>query len=90
MIPVTAGMVVIAYNIPGVTGEIKLPRDVYVDIFAGDDPAMGRSPHPSCERRNRIPPYVRSKLLLGKMAVERRQLSPIISTRSAQHGAGKG
>jgi phosphate transport system substrate-binding protein len=35
MIPVTAGMVVIAYNIPGVTSQIKLPRDVYVDIFTG-------------------------------------------------------
>ena len=45
MIPVTAGMVVIAYNIPGVISEIKLPRDVYVDIFAGiirqwDDPRI--------------------------------------------------
>jgi phosphate transport system substrate-binding protein len=45
MIPVTAGMVVMAYNVPGVTGEIKLPRDVYLDIFAGvirqwDDPRI--------------------------------------------------
>jgi phosphate transport system substrate-binding protein len=45
MIPITAGMVVIAYNVPGVTGQIKLPRDVYVDIFAGvirqwDDPRI--------------------------------------------------
>ena len=35
MIPITAGMLVIVYNVPGVIGEIKLPRDVYVDIFAG-------------------------------------------------------
>lgn len=28
-------MIVLAYNLPGVTGEIKLPRDVYSDIFAG-------------------------------------------------------
>ena len=33
------------YNIPGVTSEIKLPRDVYVDMFAGkirrwDDPRI--------------------------------------------------
>ena len=35
MIPITAGMIAIAYNIPGVNAEIKLPRDVYVDIFAG-------------------------------------------------------
>ena len=41
MIPVTAGMVVIAYNVPGVTGEIKLPRDVYRRYFRGRDPAMG-------------------------------------------------
>jgi phosphate transport system substrate-binding protein len=35
MVPITAGMIALAYNIPGVTSEIKLPRDVYVDIFAG-------------------------------------------------------
>jgi phosphate transport system substrate-binding protein len=45
MIPVTAGMIVIAYNLSGVTGDIKLPRDVYLDIFAGsirqwDDPRI--------------------------------------------------
>ena len=34
-IPVTAGMIVLAYNLPGVTSEIKLPRDVCADIFAG-------------------------------------------------------
>ena len=45
MVPITAGMIALAYNIPGVTSEIKLPRDVYVDIFAGaigqwDDPRI--------------------------------------------------
>jgi len=35
MIPVTAGMVVLAYNIPGFNGQLKLRRDVYTDIFAG-------------------------------------------------------
>jgi phosphate transport system substrate-binding protein len=44
-VPITAGMIVLAYNIPGVTSEIKLPRDVYPDIFAGrikrwDDPRI--------------------------------------------------
>lgn len=33
LIPVTAGMVVLAYNLPGLGGELKLSRDVYVDIF---------------------------------------------------------
>ena len=45
MLPVTAGMIVLAYSIPGVNSEIKLPRDVYVDIFARkirkwDDPRI--------------------------------------------------
>jgi phosphate transport system substrate-binding protein len=34
-VPSTAGMVVLAYNLPGVTGELKLPQDVYSDIFLG-------------------------------------------------------
>jgi phosphate transport system substrate-binding protein len=44
-IPATAGMVVLAYNLPGVSGALKLPRDVYTGIFAGtvkrwDDPRI--------------------------------------------------
>jgi phosphate transport system substrate-binding protein len=45
MLPITAGMIVLAYNIPGVKSEIRLPREVYADIFAGairqwDDPRI--------------------------------------------------
>jgi phosphate transport system substrate-binding protein len=45
MLPITAGMIALAYNIPGVNSEIRLPRDVYVDIFSGairqwDDPRI--------------------------------------------------
>jgi phosphate transport system substrate-binding protein len=36
LIPATAGMVVLAYNIPGVTGDLKLSREVYTDIFRGE------------------------------------------------------
>jgi len=44
-VPSTAGMVVLAYNLPGLEGELKLPQDVYVDIFLGkirtwDDPRI--------------------------------------------------
>ncbi len=44
-IPVTSGMIAIAYNLPGVDGPLNLPRDVYVDIFRGtldrwDDPRI--------------------------------------------------
>jgi ABC-type phosphate transport system substrate-binding protein len=72
MVPVTAGMIVLAYNIPGVNNEIKLPRDVYIDIFAGvikrwDDPRIkaatarrarrcASSPNGSCRNRRRIMP----------------------------------
>lgn len=43
--PITAGMIVLAYNLPGVEGELRLPKSVYVDIFLGkiktwDDPRI--------------------------------------------------
>ncbi|WP_294532757.1 phosphate ABC transporter substrate-binding protein PstS [uncultured Rhodoblastus sp.] len=34
-VPVTAGMIVLAYNIPGLGGVLNLPKDVYADIFTG-------------------------------------------------------
>ena len=34
LLPMTAGEIVLAYNLPGVA-ELKLPRDVYPDIFLG-------------------------------------------------------
>jgi phosphate transport system substrate-binding protein len=44
-IPATAGLIVIAYNIPGLTGQLRLARDVYPAIFSGairrwDDPRI--------------------------------------------------
>ena len=44
-IPVTSGMIAIAYNLPGTDGPLNLPRDVYVDIFRDalhrwDDPRI--------------------------------------------------
>ena len=35
LIPVTAGMVVLAYNLPGARGTLRLSREVYADIFLG-------------------------------------------------------
>lgn len=35
LIPATAGMIVLAYNLNGLNGRLKLKRDVYVDIFLG-------------------------------------------------------
>jgi len=36
LLPMTAGEIVLAYNIPGVEKDLKLPRDVYPDIFLGN------------------------------------------------------
>jgi phosphate transport system substrate-binding protein len=35
LLPMTAGSIVISYNLPGVTQPINLPRDVYPSIFDG-------------------------------------------------------
>lgn len=35
LLPMTAGEIVLAYNIPGVDAGLKLPRDVYPEIFLG-------------------------------------------------------
>ena len=35
LLPMTAGEIVLAYNIPGKPQNLKLPRDVYPDIFLG-------------------------------------------------------
>ncbi|MEA5511405.1 phosphate ABC transporter substrate-binding protein PstS [Crocosphaera sp. UHCC 0190] len=47
LLPVTAGSIVLAYNLPGVEG-VKLTRENYVDIFAGNitnwnDPKLAQS-----------------------------------------------
>jgi phosphate transport system substrate-binding protein len=45
LLPVVAGSIVLAYNLDGLGGVLKLQRDVYVDIFLGkikqwDDPRI--------------------------------------------------
>ncbi len=45
LIPATAGIIVLAYNLPDVKGQIRLSREVYADIFLGkiqqwDDPRI--------------------------------------------------
>ncbi|GAB1540819.1 phosphate ABC transporter substrate-binding protein PstS [Scytonema sp. NUACC21] len=36
LLPVTAGSIVLAYNVPGVDQQLKLPRDVYIGILQGN------------------------------------------------------
>src|SRR5215510_3007269 len=45
LLPLVAGSIVLAYHLEGLGGELKLSRDVYVDIFLGkittwDDPRL--------------------------------------------------
>src|SRR5215467_12138602 len=45
LLPTVAGSIVLAYNLDGLGGDLKLSRDVYVDIFLGkittwDDPHL--------------------------------------------------
>lgn len=45
LLPMVAGSIVLAYNLDGLGGDLKLTRDVYVDIFLGkiktwDDPRI--------------------------------------------------
>jgi phosphate transport system substrate-binding protein len=35
LVPVTAGIVVVAYNVPGLGGPLRLSREVATDVFAG-------------------------------------------------------
>lgn len=48
LLPMTAGSIVLAYNLPEVTGELKLPRQLYTDILLGkikkwNDPAIAKA-----------------------------------------------
>lgn len=36
LLPMTAGSIVLSYNLPGVTAPVQLPRDVYPAIFLGE------------------------------------------------------
>lgn len=45
LIPATAGLIVLAYNLPGINGRLRLSRQAYVDILLGkiskwNDPAI--------------------------------------------------
>jgi len=45
VVPATAGLVVLAYNLSGLGGPLQLPRDIYADILSGaikrwDDPRI--------------------------------------------------
>ena len=60
LVPVTAGSIVLAYNLPNISGELRLSREVYADIFLGaitvwDDKRIQQlNPHLALPRLNII------------------------------------
>ena len=94
MLPVTAGMIALAYNIPGVNTEIRLPRDVYVDIFAGvikrwDDPRI-KAANPGLAFPRRDIALVARQDSSGTTAAFTKHLAAISSAwRAAGMGVGK-
>jgi phosphate transport system substrate-binding protein len=90
-IPVTAGMIALAYNVPGLGGDLKLPRDVYSDIFSGRirhwNDARIRDANPNLNLPNRdIAVIVRSDAS-GTAAVFARHL---IAIGAGWHATGAG
>ena len=61
MLPVTAGMIVLAYNIPGVNSEIKLPRSTFTWTYS---PARSRSGMIRAFRRRTPASFFRAEQLL--------------------------
>ena len=49
LLPMTAGEIVLAYNLPGNPKGLKLPREVYSNIFLARSPSgtIHRSPQPT-------------------------------------------
>ena len=94
MLPITAGMIAIAYNVPGVNSEINLPRDVYVDIFARtirkwDDPRI-QAANPGIAFPHRDIALVVRQDSSGTTAAFTNHLAMISSSwRAADMGVGK-
>jgi phosphate transport system substrate-binding protein len=94
MVASTAGMVVLAYNLPGLRGELKLPRDVYPNIFSGeikrwDDPRIQKvNPGLTLPRRDIV--IVARRDSSGTTYALTDHLATINSAWRAQgHGVGK-
>lgn len=91
LLPMTAGEIVLAYNLPGVKG-LKLPRDVYPDIFAGkitkwDDPRIVAA-NPSVKLPNLPITVVRRSDSSGTTFVFTKHLSAISPVFKEQIGTG--
>jgi phosphate transport system substrate-binding protein len=92
MLPMTAGSIVLAYNLPGVQG-LKLPRDVYVGIFNGtitkwNDPKIAAA-NPDLQLRDKPITVVHRSDGSGTTGVFTKHLSSINQDWEATIGSGK-
>ena len=90
-IPVTAGMIVLAYNLPGLEGVLRLPRDVYSGIFSGkitqwNDPQIQKA-NPNLSLPNRNIAVVVRQDSSGTTAAFTRHL---VAIGGAWHATGSG
>jgi phosphate transport system substrate-binding protein len=93
LLPMTAGAIVLAYNLPGGPSELKLSRDAYVGIFLGkitqwNDPAIAKSNPGANLPATKIQPVVRSDGS-GTTFVFTTHLSAISDAWKNGPGAGK-
>jgi phosphate transport system substrate-binding protein len=92
LIPITAGEVVIAYNLRGFDAALHLPRDVYADIFLGkitrwDDPRIAQA-NPGVQLPPRMIQVIARRDSSGTTFAFTNHLSSI--SRDWQEGPGTG
>jgi len=92
LLPVTAGEIVLAYNLPGNPKELKLPRDVYPDIFLGkvtkwNDPRITAA-NPNLKLPDLVITVVRRSDSSGTTFVFTKHLSAIREAFAKEVGSG--
>ncbi|MEG4170841.1 MULTISPECIES: phosphate ABC transporter substrate-binding protein PstS [unclassified Microcoleus] len=93
LLPMTAGSIVIGYNLPDLTEPLKLPRDVYADIFAGkitkwNDPKIAAA-NPGAKLPDQAITIVHRSDGSGTTAVFTKHLSAISPDWKSAVGDGK-
>ncbi|MBK5970382.1 MULTISPECIES: phosphate ABC transporter substrate-binding protein PstS [Thiorhodovibrio] len=92
-IPITAGMIALVYNLPGVDGPLRLPRELYPEIFLGkvarwDDPRIAAA-NPDLDLPAKLIQLVARQDASGTTFAFTNHLSAIHDGWSQQFGAAK-
>jgi len=93
LLPMTAGAIVIGYNVPGVETGLRLPREVYTDIFLGNiknwnDPRIAKA-NPNVKLPDLPITVVHRSDGSGTTAVFTQHLSAINPQWKSKVGSGK-